>query len=353
MTTPRFPAGLAAAARGAFALALAVGALAPLAHAQDKPGTVAAPFLLMGTDARGLAMGSAQTAAARGAEALHWNPAGIADPTARGTGSAVFSTQRWIVDTQHSFVGATLDGGTIGTFGLSVTALDYGDEPVTTEERPDGTGELYSALDLAVGVSYARALTQQFSVGATAKLVRQQIWNESASGAALDLGVRYETGFRGLVIGATMSNFGSDLRMAGRDLRRRYDQDPESTGDDEEIPANLEVDAWPIPLAFGVGISAEAVRSGDLALTVSAEGQAPSDNSQSANFGAELAYRDLVYVRGGYRQAFSSIAEDGGWSAGFGLQYDLDDALGVRFGYVMQEVEPFGTPQMFSLGMTF
>ena len=107
-----------------------------------------------------------------------------------------------------------------------MTQLDYGEEPVTTVDNPEGTGELYAARDLAVGVSYARALTDRFTIGGTAKLIRQQIYNESANGAAFDLGLRYSTGFRGITIGMAMTNFGSDMTLAGRDLRRRIDIDP-------------------------------------------------------------------------------------------------------------------------------
>ena len=330
----------------------ALAGLAPRASAQDKPGTTAAPFLLLGTDARGAAMGSAQAAAATGAAALHWNPAGIATSEARtGSGEAVFSNSQWLLDSQHSYVGATLAAG-LGTFGVSVTQLAHGDEPVTTVENPEGTGELYDARSLAVGVSYGRTLTDRFAVGATAKLVREQIYNESANGVALDLGLRYNTGFRGVTIGMAMVNFGSDMSLRGRDLRIRADLE-EETGNNDDLPAELATNEWALPLAFNVGVSAEPYRQGDLSLTVTAEGQAPSDNSQSASFGGEVGYREFLFLRGGYRQAFSNVAEDGGWALGFGVNAGLTDRLGLRVDYVFQEYQPFGTPQMFTVGVTF
>lgn len=332
------------------AAALATAASGPAA-AQDKVGTVSAPFLLLGTDARGTAMGGAQAAAATGPAALRWNPAGAAASTRAG--AAVFSTSEWLVGSRHSTVAATYGTGALGTFGLQATQLDYGDEEVTTIERPDGTGELYGASDLAVGLSYARPLTDRFAVGATVKLVQQRIWNESSSGAALDLGVRYETGLRGIVIGMAMTNFGTDLMLSGRDLRRRIDIDPNQEGNNDDLPAALEVNEWALPLSFNVGLAADAYRTDDMSLVLSAEGQAPSDNSQSASFGAEYGFRDLLFLRGGYRQAFTAEAEDGGWAAGFGLRLGLSERLGLAVDYVVQEVEPFGTPQMFSVSVTF
>ncbi|NNF59060.1 MAG: PorV/PorQ family protein [Rhodothermaceae bacterium] len=336
-------------------LASALGLLvAGSAFAQDQSGTTAAAFLGLGIDARGTAMGSAQVATAEGPAALFWNPAAIATSGARaGTGAALFSNSDWFVHTRHQFFGLTFNGGGLGTFGLSVTALDYGDELVTTVDQPEGTGELYTALDLAVGVSYGRALTDRFAFGGTVKLVRQQIWNESANGAAVDLGVVYDTGYRGLTIGMAMTNFGSDMKLSGRDLRQRIDIAPNQGGNNDGLPAELEVSEWRLPLIFRVGVAADAFRTSDQALTVAVEGLAPSDNSQSANVGAEYSFRELLYVRGGYRQAFSSITEDGGWAVGFGLKYAFTNRLGASFDYVFQEYEPFGTPQMFSLGVTF
>ena len=324
------------------------------AFAQDQSGTTAAAFLGLGIDARGTAMGSAQVATAQGPAALFWNPAAIVSEGARaGTGAALFSNSDWFVHTRHQFFGLTFDSGGLGTFGLSVTALDYGDERVTTVDQPEGTGELYTALDLAIGVSYGRALTDRFAFGGTVKLVRQQIWNESANGAAIDLGVVYDTGYRGLTIGMAMTNFGSDMQLSGRDLRQRIDIAPNQGGNNEGLPAALEVNEWRLPLIFRVGVAADAFRTSDQALTLAVEGVAPSDNSQSANVGAEYSFRELLYVRGGYRQAFSSISQDGGWAAGFGLKVAFTTRLGASFDYVFQEYDPFGTPQMFSLGVTF
>jgi len=345
------------AGRRALAAVCGIAALAAApAGAQDKPGTTAAPFLALGVDARGAAMGSAQSATSAGAAALYWNPSalGLAGAGARpGSGQAVFSNNEWFVGSRLQFFGVALNAGDLGTFGLSVTAMDYGEEAVTTVEQPEGTGEMYAALDLAVGVHYARALTDRFAVGGTVKLIRQQIWNESASGAAVDLGVTYRTDYRGLTIGMALANFGTDMHMTGRDLRRRIDIAPGQGGNNDGLPAELETGYWPMPLIFRVGVAADPVRSGDHRVTLALDGQAPSDNSQSASAGMEYGFRDLFFVRGGYRQAFTSISEDGGWAAGFGLKYRFDERFGVSFDYVFQEYEPFGTPQMFSLGVAF
>lgn len=319
------------------------------ALAQDKVGTTAAPFLGLGVGARGTAMGGAQVAQAQGPSALYWNPSAI---TAMTTNGAEFSNSEWFVDSRLQHAALVFNAGGLGHFGVSITALDYGDEPVTTVENPDGTGELWDALDLAVGVSYARPLTDRFAVGGTLKFVRQQIWNESAAGGALDLGVTYDTGFQGIRIGMAMTNFGTDMKLAGPDLRQPIDVSPGQSGNNDRIGANLEVDGWAMPLIFRVGVSAVPFQSAEQRVTVTADGTAPADAAQSANFGAEYAWREILFVRGGWRQAFGP-ADDGGWTAGFGLQYALNRRLAGYFDYVFQNYEPFGTPQMFTLGVTF
>lgn len=332
-----------------FALvALLVGAALP-AQGQDKVGTAAAAFLGLGVGARATAMGGAQVAQAQGPSALYWNPSAI---TAMTTNGAEFSNSQWFVDARLQHAALVINAGGLGHFGVGVTALDYGDELVTTVENPDGTGELWDALDLAVGVSYAKALTDRFSVGGTVKLVRQQIWNESATGGAFDLGVTYDTGLRGIRIGMAMTNFGTDMRLSGPDLRQAIDVEPGEAGNNPRLGANLEVDDWPMPLVFRVGVSAVPFQSAEQRLTLAVDGNAPSDAAQSANVGAEYAWRDVLFVRGGWRQAFGP-ADDGGWTAGFGLRYALNRRLAGYFDYVFQHYEPFGTPQMFTLGVTF
>lgn len=329
-----------------FALAALVALAALPAQAQDKVGTTAAAFLGLGVGARATAMGGAQVAHAQGPSALYWNPSAITDMTTHG---AEFSNSQWFVDARLQHAALVINAGGLGHFGVGITALDYGDELVTTIDNPEGTGELWDALDLAVGVSYAKALTDRFAVGGTLKLVQQQVWNESTTGGAFDLGLTYDTRFQGLRIGMAMSNFGTDLRLAGPDLRQAIDVAPGQQGNNPRLGASLEVDDWPMPLVFRVGVAAVPFRTADSRLTLAVDGSAPSDAAQSANVGAEYAWRELLFVRGGWREAFG----DGGWTAGFGLRYALSDRLAGSFDYVFQQYEPFGTPQMFTLGVTF
>jgi hypothetical protein len=327
---------------------LLAGALAPAAVAQDKVGTTAAQFLGLGLGARATAMGGASVASVEGPSALYWNPSAI---TGIQGNAAEFSQASWFVDTRLQHAGVVIHTR-LFHLGIAVTNLDYGETEVTTIGQPDGTGELWGASDLAVGVTLARALTDRFSIGGTLKLVRQQVWNESAQGGAFDLGVTYDTGFQGIRLGMSMTNFGTNMRLAGPDLRRAISAAPNQPGSNDRIGASLEVDDWPMPLVFRVGISAVPFQAADQRVVVSAVGNAPSDQAQSASFGAEYAFRELVFLRAGWREAFA-FNDDDGWTVGFGLRYAFDRRLAGSFDYSFQNYEPFGTPQMFTLGLSF
>jgi len=328
-------------------------AASPQAFAQEKVGTTAAPFLGIGMGARAGAMGGAYVANAQGPSALYWNPAGI---TQMNRTAIELSYASWFVDSNVQQAAFVLAMGRMGNVGLSVSALNYGEMEVTTIASPDGTGELFRPLDVAVGLSYARALTDRFSFGGTVKLIRQKIWNESASGAAIDLGVFFRTDFNNLRIGASMTNFGTDMKMAGKDLRQAIDVDPNNEGNNPRLPANLEVDPWAIPLAFRIGVAADIVQGSNHRVTTSFDALHPNDNSESANFGMEYAFQDLVFLRGGYRQAFAEISDDGGWTLGAGLQYELGAAGPIiNFDYVYQQYQAgrLDAPQMFTFGIAF
>jgi len=198
-------------------------------------GTSAATFLEIGAGARAMAMGAAYVAQATDATALYWNPAGIAFIPGF---QIEFMNCQWLAETQYNFFGLVAPIPAIrSSVGVSLISLDYGENPVRTVERPEGTGEKYGARDVAVSVSYAMALTDRFSFGLSGKYINQRIWSESGSAVAMDVGVYYNTMLKGLRLGASVSNFGSDIQMAGRHLTTVVDPD-EAVQNFDRVPVN-------------------------------------------------------------------------------------------------------------------
>jgi hypothetical protein len=229
-----------------------------------------------------------------------------------------------------------------------------GDMKVRTVEFPEGTGEFFSAGDLAAGISYARQLTERFAIGLTAKYVQQTIWHESASAFAVDVGTTFKTDlFGGMTIGASLSNFGTSMKMSGRDTREFIRLDPNKQGSNDQIPTNIELDSWDLPLLFQFGVSTRVFDNNQYRLTIAVDALHPNDNYESLNIGTEFVYSDYLFLRAGYQSLFLDQAE-GGMS--FGLGVTSGDVLGsIRVGvdYAYQDMGRLQGVHVFTVGLRF
>ena len=321
-----------------FALLLALPA-----SAQDRVGTTAATFLTLGTGARGQSVGHAYTASATGADALFWNPAGAARRGSDGNLGNVFLTQHeWVADIQYNAAGVTVPVG-LGVLGVSLSSVQYGRQEVRTELQPEGTGDTFGANDFSFGVTYSRPLTEAFYFGGTAKVVRQSIWDMSATGVAADFGISLDTGFNGLTLAASIQNFGSKMEMGGINAQRFIDIDEGNGGNNENVTAELDMARWDMPLSFRFGASAPIVRAAGVELRVLADAQQTNDNVLNADVGGLLSYDAGpvgLELRAGYRDAGVETvdnhlsfgggvrAEVGGYSVGADIAYVPFELLG-------------------------
>ncbi len=333
------------------AIALAL-LLAPGAAAQSvsKVGTTAGEFLQIGVGARATALGGAFVASVDDASSLYWNPAGLSQLAG---GEVLVTHSEWLADINFDYLGVSLAAGDLGTFGVSVTMLSVPDMVVRTEDRQEGTGEMFGASDLAVGLSAGRAITDRFSVGITAKFIQQRIWHSTATGFAIDLGTQFRTDFfGGLTIGATLYNFGTDMRMGGRDLRTFVDPDPTQMGNNDRIPVNYELDSWSLPLNFQIGVSMRPIDSRRHRLTLAADALHPSSNYESMNVGLEYSFQDRLFLRGGYQALFLDDRE-GGLSGGLGATAPLFYGGEVRVDYAYRTAGRLDGVHVVGLSVTF
>ena len=278
------------------------------AAGQSKVGTTSAPFLGIGVGPRNVGLGGGAVSVVADVSTVLINPGTIS----RLDGSQVmFAKTEWLVDTNINFAAAAIKIGRSGTFGIYLLQLDYGREEITELSNQDGTGLYWTASDIVTGLAYSQNLTNQFSIGGTIKFISQQIHNEHASAVAADVGLLYKSANEAYRIGMSISNFGPDMTMDGKDLLRKIDLDSESEGHNETIVAKLKTDAWPLPLFFRVGVSSDLVRSSTLRLTLSADSFIPSDDVETARMGLEAAFMERVFLRGGYSALGNSYSEEG------------------------------------------
>lgn len=317
----------------------------------SKTGTTAASFLEIGVGATANSMGGAFAGLANDASALYWNVGGIANLDQY---EAILVHTNWIADTKFDYAGLVIPLGDFGNLGLSFTSLSMDDMKVTTVEQPDGTGENFSASDISVALSFARKFTDRFSIGITAKYIKQSIWHMSASAFAIDAGTFFRTDFLGgMTIGAVMSNFGTPMRLEGRDTRYFISVDQTKQGSNDRIPTNIDLDSWDLPLYFQIGLSTYAFQYDNYKLRLSADALVPNNDYQSLNIGAEFSFMDFFSIRGGYNSLFLKDAEGGlSFGAGVNSKMLLSSAL-VRFDYAFRDFGKLNNVHSFSVGIKF
>ncbi len=334
-----------------FILFILVLALPTTASAQSfsKVGTAAAQFLKIGVGARAMSLGGTFTAIANDVSTIYWNPAGI---TNLKTTSIGFTHSQWFADISHDFAGVTIPISSADYIAVQATSLNTGEQEVTTVEQPNGTGVFYDVRDLAIGLSYARQLTDRFSVGLSAKYVMQKLHNETASSITLDLGSYLKTGFHSLIIGMAISNFGGTMQLDGRDLITITDLNS-TVGGNYNPDARLTTQEYPLPLIFRVGLAMDfiggddpVVSSENSRFTIAIEGTHLNDNNERVNVGGEYSWTEIVFIRAGYKINYDSE----NWTFGAGFNIPIGGQH-IVFDYAFIEFKDLGNVSQFSLEM--
>ena len=315
----------------------------------SKRGTSAAAFLSIGQSARAIGMGSAFVSMSGDPSAMYWNPAGIADIDGI---SLLFDHTNWIADVGYNYFAGAYGIEGLGAIGLSVIVSDIGDMNVTTINQPEGTGQTFTATDFAVSLTYAVKLTEDFAIGFNPKFIYQSIWNMNASSFAIDIGVQYRTPFDEMILAMSISNFGTKMKLDGNTTLVLFDSDPNSSGNNDKIPAYLETNNWALPLIFRVGVGYDPIKSENHKLTLALDALHPSDNYESVNIGAEYTFMDLLSIRGGYQSLFLDDAEQT-FALGFGIKKQVIGNVTLYFDYAYQDFGRLSNIQKFSFKMSF
>jgi len=309
--------------RTAALLGLAALALAPApANSQSKVGTSWGQFLLIEPSARFAGMGNAASTAHDEVQAAYFNAAAIGHLDRY---AAQFTHARWFADIAYDHVAMAIPlGGDRGSLALSLTSLNSGDIEVRTVDAPLGTGERYRVSDVAFAAGYGRRLTTLFSLGVQVHYAQETIWNSSARAFAMSAGTLYRLGEQGLEIGSSLNYFGTGANFSGRDLVIRYDANPDTYGDNSNLPADQSTGTFPVPVLFRVGLGWPVRIAGDQTLRLAVDGFHPSDNTESLSLGGEWSYRQLLALRAGYQNLLLEDSELG-LTLGAGLRARAGD----------------------------
>jgi len=170
----------------------------------------------------------------------------------------------------------------------------------------------------------------------------------------LDVGTLFRTDILGgMVIGAALSNFGTEMMLEGRDTRYFIRVDETKQGSSDQIPANVELNSWDLPLIFRIGVSTNAIQNDTYRFTLALDAIHPNNDYESLNVGGELAFMEFFLIRGGYNALFLKDGE-GGLSLGVGVNSTMlfSEAI-VQFDYAFRDFGRLQNVHMFSLEFKF
>ncbi len=289
-------------------------------------------FLSVGTDARAMALGEAFTAVEGTSTSLFFNTASMA--RLKGFTSLGLGYTSWIADMKHLYASVAFApaSGDYGVFGVFVQSVDYGTFEGTIRwdndkgylDEGDMPGLNFNPSGLAIGIGYARALSDKFSIGGNVKYVTQDLGDvinevdapkvsNKANVFAFDFGILYRTGFKSLNFGMTVRNFSREARFQN--------------------------EGFQLPLTFKIGFSMDLLDLTDLdkemhKFLVVADWAHPRDFQEQIMLGGEYTFMNIIALRAGY----VGPADEHSMSYGVGLKPEVAN-LGFALDYAYT---PFG-----------
>jgi hypothetical protein len=311
----------------------------------QRNGMTGWQFLKIMTDARTAALGGLTTAMSHGdAASVFSNPASTADVKNWGISMTQMS---YVADISYNSASVVKNMGKWGNIGLNLIYLDYGEmerTSVTSEVNADGfaTGVInidynagtFSGGDLAIGLSYARQITDKLQVGANLRYITETLDDQnsiSTGNVALDIGTVYYTGIKSLRLAMVGRNFGPDARFT-------------------EFEEQVQIPPMDVrmPMVFALGAAFDVFEGGSSPhfLTVAGEFVHPNDGPERLNVGAEYTFNNLLTLRGGYRYNYDEL----GFAVGGGINYNTG-SFGIKVNYALTNAGRLDYLHMFTIGL--
>jgi hypothetical protein len=294
-------------------------------------------FLEIDINARAAAMGGAYIMIGQDATAMFYNPAGVA--RMQSNFDVIASRTQWFADISYSAGGIAKNFGSWGTVGLSFITADYGEiigtRVASTEKGFTETGSVDVGA-YVVGLTYAKGLTEKFTVGGQVKYASQHLGenllsdgttvNNEVSGLAFDFGTIFYPGFKSFRFGMSIRNFSPEFK---------YQQE-----------------GFQLPLTFLIGFGMDMLdflgEHENSSLLLGIDAQHPRDYTERVHVGLEYTYQNLISLRGGYKYNY----DEEGLTAGVGFNIQSGN-LGFKVGYSYSEFGVFDGINRFDVGFTF
>jgi len=302
-------------------------------------------FLSVVSDAHAAAMAEAMTSLKFGSSSLFFNPAGMSDMNSFIDITA--SSNKWIADINHYTFSLAINpfNGNYGVIGFSIQSVDYGEFYGTRVNKASPLGYddigIFKLSAIALGIGYAKQLSDQCSVGGRIRWVPQDLGesiipvfntgvdttqrkvSNKLSPLVFDFGTQYKTGFKSLVFGMSVRNFSSEVKYAK--------------------------EGFQAPLVFSLGISMNLLDFIDelpynQSLYLSIDACHHRDHPEQVKIGIDYKIFNMFSLRGGYM----SNNFESGFTFGFGVS-----KYGFTFDYAYTPFGVFDKVQRFTARFSF
>ncbi|NIA29096.1 MAG: PorV/PorQ family protein [Actinobacteria bacterium] len=308
----------------------------------ERLGQAGWQFLKIPTNARQAGMGGVVAAIGRGDASYSFtNPASINDVENL---ELSLSSMNWIADLKYQSGALVKNFGNWGTFGFNFLYLDYG-EMIRTEYQevlnnglrtgltePKFDLGTFGAIDIALGLSYSRRVTDRLQIGGNLRYLREELADAVVSNWAIDIGTLFYTGIKTFRIALIGRNFGPDVTFAKWS---------------EQIavpPASVRM---PMNLIIGAAIDILEGKNGNPhQMTLAADFVHPNDGPEKVNVGTEFSFHNFMMLRAGYRFNY----DEEGLTLGAGLKVKTSGTMEVTFNYSYWAFGVLGNTNMFSVG---
>jgi hypothetical protein len=312
--------------------------------AQQKLAQTGFKFLQVSTDAKIAAMADAVTALEGNSSSVFANPASMARISSLF--DANFGNIKYIADINYYYgvVAFAPEMNNYGVFALSAVYVDYGEMIRTVPNSNDikfpytdlGTFKPYG---LSLGLSYAKALSDKFSIGSNLKYVKMDYGDAaiamssgspvykkfSANSVVFDFGMLYHTGFQSLDFAASFKNFSPDIQV--------------------------ERESFQAPLTLTIGFAYNLsdlfeLKKDEHSLQMTLDFRKPRGYKEQVNVGLDYNIYKMVSLRLGY----SSPNDEHWFTYGLGLKYN---GFEINYSYIPWNNKAFTDVQQLSVNVAF
>lgn len=281
----------------------------------QSAGNAGLSFLKFGFGARNIAMGDAGASASNDLSALFYNPSRLA---LIEKNEVLIMHSSWIQDVNSELFGIKWNMfGLPWAIGLNYTNIS----DIEIRTRPGEPDSKFNANYFFGSLSTGFYVWEQLSFGVTIRYMYEGLLSDEANGWGFDLGLNYETPFKGLSLSTVIKNIGSMNALRNQETK--------------------------LPTDFRLGTAYNfSVESTKLDFIAVAEIQKYLDTDDiHFNLGGDIVYDQIFALRVGYQSGYEAKS----FTGGIGLMWG-----NLRFDYTYMPFSlDLGNANLFSLQFKF